>query len=294
MSVYSVNPDEARFLSDNLERLRISHVRWLKILNKQLICNVLDDSFKERHTECDFGRWYYAVEIKEVTADEEFVRLGDIHRKLHDSASNILRRHRQGNAIGEEEYTLLIALELDFIHAFDGVLAAVNSTRYSIDTLTKLPNRGLFLSMLEKELAKLRRVDARHTLTFIDIDDFKQVNDRLGHQAGDLVLKAVADQLSSSIRTYDSVGRYGGEEFLVFLPDTDLVEAGHIMERTRRRIENLVIDMSPHEPVGVTCSFGLSKFGKETSLAEIIDEADRAMYSAKENGRNRVEVFQYS
>jgi len=111
-----------------------------------------------------------------------------------------------------------------------------------------------------------------------------------GHFVGDKVLKVVAKQFSLSLRKYDSVGRYGGEEFLFCLPKTHLTDAKNIIERVRLKIQDLSIHTDKEMGVNITCSFGLAKFTSGKSLSEIINFADEAMYFAKENGRNRVEV----
>jgi len=191
----------------------------------------------------------------------------------------------------QEEYDDLIKSEITFLTSLDIVYTAINSTMYSIDDLTQLPNRALFYSILEKEYAKLIREDNSNCIVFVDIDHFKKVNDTYGHSRGDLVLKKIADKLSLSIRKYDSIGRYGGEEFLIFLPKTHIVEAKEIVERIRKKIQDLVINIDSELSITVTCSFGLSSFTSDKSLPEIIQNADKALYLAKENGRNKVKVF---
>jgi diguanylate cyclase (GGDEF)-like protein len=126
-----------------------------------------------------------------------------------------------------------------------------------------------------------------------DIDLFKTINDRHGHTTGDEVIKQVAETLSRSLRSTDSVCRYGGEEFCVILPGMDLAQAKTMAERARLNIEKLdIIDDADNRPVTITSSFGISSSEHQpASLSELIDRADKALYQSKHTGRNRVAVW---
>ncbi len=291
MAIQNIDLKTAKLISEDLKNLRIDHVRWLKLFNKQLICHIYDKKFNIDHLNCKFGQWYRNVTNENLTANNDFNYLGYTHKELHDKASNIFQKHINKKRIPEEEYDDLIQAEIIFLTSLDIIYTAINSTMYSIDDLTQLPNRALFYSILEKEYAKLIREDNKNCIVFVDIDHFKKVNDTYGHPAGDIVLKKIAEKLSLSIRAYDSIGRYGGEEFLIFLPKTHIIEAKEIIERIRKKIQDLVININSELSINVTCSFGLSSFTLDKSLSEIIQNADKALYMAKENGRNKVNVF---
>lgn len=160
-----------------------------------------------------------------------------------------------------------------------------------IDGLTHIANRRRFDETLEKEWASAKRNEAPLSLIMIDIDHFKKYNDHYGHGEGDLCLKKVALRLSSSlVRPCDLIARYGGEEFVVILPNTPQIAALQIAERLRASIEQLGL---PHAyaKAMVTISLGVATLLKipENSLPSLLnDAADRALYKAKENGRNQV------
>jgi len=291
MAIQNIDLKTAKSLSEELKKLRIDHVRWLKLFNKQLVCKIYDRTFNLKYLNCSFGIWYHHVMNKNLTSNHDFIYLGDVHKKMHDKASNIFQKHIHKKKILEEEYDDLIKSEILFLTLLDIVYTAINSTMYSIDDLTQLPNRALFYSILEKEYAKLEREDNSNCIVFADIDHFKKVNDTYGHSVGDIVLKKIAKKLSLSIRIYDSIGRYGGEEFLIFLPKIHLVEAKEITDRIRKKIQDFVINIDSELSITVTCSFGLSSFTLDHSLPEIIQNADKALYLAKENGRNKVKVW---
>ncbi len=160
------------------------------------------------------------------------------------------------------------------------------------DGLTGVLNRGSVLDALNQDLARAGRESGPVAVLLTDIDHFKKVNDTHGHQAGDAVLQETAHRMKSAIRAYDSMGRYGGEEFLIVLPGCDGEDAVHQAERIREAIAG------PSYSYGgavftSTCSVGVSwrSCASSDDAAELIREADLALYRAKAAGRNRVEAF---
>ena len=160
------------------------------------------------------------------------------------------------------------------------------------DALTGLMNKGALIETLEREEARLERCPEENlAVVMLDLDFFKAVNDTYGHAAGDVVLKEAASRMAKSARGYDVVGRYGGEEFLIILPNCSLEDAAVQAERLRQLIGNVPIDIDDG-PITVTASIGVAASdisGVETTY-ELINQADKALYAAKKNGRNRVEV----
>ena len=159
------------------------------------------------------------------------------------------------------------------------------------DTLTGLLNRGAILDRLEKEIQRSRRQESTLAAAMCDIDHFKQVNDDYGHQPGDAVLKEVARRLRDALRTYDAIGRYGGEEFLAIMPACDPAQAAALGERLRSCISETPMAVTD-PPLAVTISVGVSQADELTKrdAADLIRQADDALYAAKRNGRNRVEM----
>lgn len=158
------------------------------------------------------------------------------------------------------------------------------------DSLTRLWNRHAIFDILTRELARSQREFSPLGLVLGDIDNFKAVNDTLGHLAGDAVLREVSTRLQSSIRAYDAAGRYGGEEFLVILPRCDGEQAVITAERIRTSIETMPIDYGGGV-THVTASFGVTALpgGHVCSPERLIRSADEALYQAKKGGRNRSE-----
>jgi diguanylate cyclase (GGDEF)-like protein len=157
------------------------------------------------------------------------------------------------------------------------------------DELTQINNRRAFMTSAEAEFTRAKRYFSKLTFIMIDIDRFKLVNDKYGHPVGDCVIQHVASLLRETIRECDSVGRLGGEEFTILLPNTDLTGANVIAERLRIRIAESSITTDTVTDLSVTCSLGVSEFSvSDEKLDNMIVRADNALYKAKEGGRNRV------
>ncbi|OMH40138.1 hypothetical protein BLW93_06690 [Desulfurobacterium indicum] len=122
----------------------------------------------------------------------------------------------------------------------------------------------------------------------IDIDYFKRINDTYGHEVGDLVLKFIVDKIRSLIRSSDILVRYGGEEFIIYLPHTTLKDALKLAERIRKGIEDMIIDTEDGKKIRVTISLGVAERDLGETLEQVIKKADEALYRAKKHGRNRV------
>ena len=171
------------------------------------------------------------------------------------------------------------------------LLQAQESLRFHAehDSLTGVLNRRAIRDVLRRELSRCRR--EKHTLGVIlaDVDHFKKINDHYGHGAGDAVLVTVVQRIAATLRTYDIVGRYGGEEFLIIAPGCDLATAERLAERIRCAVSEEAVDLGIEE-AAITLSLGVT-LGTATSDPEfLVTMADTAMYQAKRNGRNRIET----
>ncbi|MFZ5774824.1 MAG: GGDEF domain-containing response regulator [Thermodesulfobacteriota bacterium] len=157
------------------------------------------------------------------------------------------------------------------------------------DALTGLWNRPAIMERLAAEMARTHRAGGEHCLVMLDIDHFKRINDTQGHRVGDQVLRQVAERLRGALRPYDTVGRYGGEEFLVVISDSDCATTRNQAERLRRCLAEQPMQTDAG-PLAVTASFGVASapIAGRTSPEQLINAADQALYQAKAEGRNRV------
>ena len=158
------------------------------------------------------------------------------------------------------------------------------------DALTGLLNRRRFIELVEAEIKRCQRHGCQVSLIMFDADKFKNINDTYGHAVGDDVLIAIASTTQGCLREVDSLGRIGGEEFVILLPETPLVDALVVAERIRKTIEQIELSLDDGNAVNFTVSLGVTQFlQEEAGFDTFLKRADAAMYKAKENGRNRVE-----
>jgi diguanylate cyclase (GGDEF)-like protein len=215
----------------------------------------------------------------------------------------------QGEIIGLMTIEVPVVLDIDAAHAAARVglatalaeqlalalsnakLKEVLKQQSIVDPLTGLFNRRYMDETLFRELSRARRKSCPLSLVMIDVDHFKSINDRHGHEAGDTVLRAVAEHIKASVREGDLVCRFGGEEMVILMPECDVQDAGARAEKLRAAIRSLHVSYGGHTIGAVTASFGVASYpyhaGDETTL---IACADKAMYQAKSAGRDRVVV----
>lgn len=162
------------------------------------------------------------------------------------------------------------------------------------DAITALPNHRAVMSRIDEEIVRCERAQSQCAILFVDIDHFKRVNDTWGHRAGDAILREVATRLQATLRLSDFVGRYGGEEFAIVLPETDVVGAGETAERLRLAVGTQPCiwqsdDGSSNAIIPITASIGVATYGMHGITREkLVERADQSMYRAKQGGRNRV------
>lgn len=163
------------------------------------------------------------------------------------------------------------------------------------DFLTGLTNRRAFLEIAELELGRARRYGKPFSVLMLDIDHFKAINDSYGHEVGDKVLQKLAMLCHDGLREVDCIGRWGGEEFVVLLPETEADSAAEAAERIRVDVANSEIDTGLSLPVKLTLSIGHATLSAaDKSVDELINKADEALYQAKNSGRNKVVAYTYS
>ena len=236
----------------------------------------------------DFRSWLSAPPPAAVRTDAMYQRLVAAQEQLiHAGAEALAAAH------GDRLQPATVADFLQAVHQFERVadrLASwVTASMTDVDELTGLLNRTAMERDLAREQAQLLRTGGKVTVAMVDADHFKQVNDDHGHAFGDHVLQTLAERFVESLRPRDQVYRYGGEEFLLLLPDTPLDKAAPVLERLRlRAAEDNISDGKT--VVNLTVSVGATAVKPDENIHAAIDRADAALYRAKEAGRNRVEL----
>jgi diguanylate cyclase (GGDEF)-like protein len=213
-----------------------------------------------------------------------------------DSPSDVMSGFEHGaddylcKPVGEAELIARLRVGERIISSHDELLEAHEALRFqaSHDPLLRIWNRAAIIDLLNTEVSRAGRQQTQLCLFFVDLDQFKHLNDSFGHLAGDALLHTVAEKLSSAVREYDHVGRFGGDEFLVVLPDCSAEAARQVAERVRQSIGSEAVLLGD-QPVSITVSIGVSQWAFGQDVNDLLYRADSALYRAKENGRNRVE-----
>lgn len=260
-------------LSENAPKLALLDWKMPGIEGTE-ICRLIRKNEEELYT--------YIILLTSLQRDEDLVagmEAGADDYIIKPFKHNELRvRLRAGRRIIELQYELLSAREI--LHK-----------KATHDSLTGLLNHEEIFSLLDKELARSERDGVCVSIIMADIDHFKIINDTYGHMAGDVVLRIIAQKMQSMMRRYDSIGRYGGEEFLVILPECCRECAVAFAERLCSWISNEKLN-TPEGLIPVTISLGVAENDIDAGRdgATLVKAADKALYKAKQNGRNRVEV----
>ncbi len=262
--------------------------------HRSVICKIEPDSDLIADDAAEvtaFGRWYAENADSGLLDQPAFEMLVANHRSLLNLISILGRRAWKDDRLPVEEYDALMGKMAAFREQAARVERAFRAALSDLDPLTGTQNRQTMERDLGREVHRARRTGQPCCIAIADLDHFKSVNDTWGHQTGDRVLSVFTRLLIDGLRPYDSIYRYGGEEFLICLPDTALEEARQILERVRKRVEEEPMTAANGEGFSVTMSVGLARLQTRRPLKDTIEHADKALYGAKESGRNRVKEW---
>ncbi|WP_374653032.1 diguanylate cyclase [Dongia sp.] len=280
-----------------LEQASYNHDQWAEMLYSTLICRLSPDQrdiAEDAHRLCRFGQWYYNFGIAEFERNPGFVEIGIEHERMHQAAAHLLRATMDGTPIATVDYERFVSalkrLRLEIATAQHELRDAL----YNVDPLTGTPSRIGMLTKLREEQVLVKRKLRACVIAMMDLDRFKTVNDTYGHVVGDKVLIAVSAYIMAHLRPYDRLFRYGGEEFLVCLPDTDLQTGHAVIDRLREELGGLSHEAQGRDAFHITTSFGLTLLDADMPVELSIERADKALYAAKAAGRNRSVIWDSS
>jgi len=289
--------EELQAVLKQLAQAIYNHEQWHKDLTRTLLCRLpydRRDVAHDAHRQCRFGQWYYSEATEPLRKHAAFAAMELAHEHLHQCAAQLLRAS-SGEAPGSPtDYD-------NFSNALDRLRLQILTLKHEIedsifnrDTLTGAENRIGMLTKLRELLELVKRQAQQCCLVIMDLDHFKWINDSHGHVVGDQVLAAAVRCIRENLRPYDKVFRYGGEEFLISLQNSDLETARVTVERLRERLGATSVAYAGSKPIVVTASFGMALLDPAVTLEETINRADQALLAAKTAGRNRLQIWESS
>lgn len=297
MPVPNMPSEQMRTALKALEQALYNHEQWTEMVYGTLICRMPPDERDlavDAHLQCRFGQWFHNVGAAVLEHHPGFAEIGQEHERLHRYAAGLLRSATSGEPITLHAYERFVSALKRLRLEIATVQHELKDALFNLDPLTGTPSRIGMLTKLreQQELAK-RKVHAC-TIAMMDLDRFKTVNDTYGHGAGDKVLVDFARHVMAHLRPYDRVFRYGGEEFLLCLPDTDLQAGRDIVERLREGLAALPFFAEGKGAFGVTASFGVTLLDPDVPVEQSIERADKALFAAKAGGPNRAVLWDAS
>lgn len=289
--MHSVSRADMQAMLFQLKQAICGYEQWHESLVRTLICRLPFDpreAAPQAHRECEFGKWYYNNVPEKLRAQPGFVALEGAHERMHRMAARLLLAMQAGAPICSEDYDGFAHPLAKFRLQLDTLKRELERALGNLDPLTGAHSRIGMFTWLEEQRELVKRGVLSCGLSMIDLDLFKSINDTYGHPVGDQVIRGLAWLLKRRLRSTDLIGRYGGEEFLLGLPDVTPEQARHVIDRIRSDFAAL-----PHAHPGgalyATFSSGLASFPVVHTAAALTEAADGALLQAKRLGRNRVE-----
>jgi diguanylate cyclase (GGDEF)-like protein len=290
----NVEQNEVQAILTQLDQAIDNHGTWFDAVTRMLVCRLPYDQRDvdaNAHRQCRLGQWYYGAAPHALRVHPGFIAIEADHRNMHQLAAKLLKQAEAGAAISALDFDgFANALERLRLQLYT-LKRELEDTLYNLDTLTGANSRiGMLTKLREQQELVKRRVQSC-CIVMMDVDHFKAVNDTYGHIVGDRVLAGTAHYVMGHLRPYDTLFRYGGEEFLVCMQNTDAATGYQVVERLRQGIAATSVDFGGKASPQVTMSFGITLIDPDVSVEHSIDRADKAMYAAKAAGRNCTRIW---
>ncbi len=294
--MFDVSHKELDSILVQIEQAIDNHDQWYRQLVRTLICKLQPDErdlAEDSHMQCRFGQWYYERSDPSLRSHPTFAAMESEHKLLHELVAKLMRISAAGQDIDPLVYDQFAnTLERMRLQLFS-LKYEIQDELYNIDPMTGAYMRYGLLAALRDQQALVSRDAGQCAVVMVDIDHFKLINDRHGHNVGDRTLTHLSALLRKNLRPYDKLYRYGGDEFVVMLPNTPVETALTIVERMRKVVEDSPLPVDG-QPIGITVSIGVAMIDAVKPVEASIEQVDRAMYAAKQQGRNRVKLWEPS
>ncbi|MEL0107628.1 MAG: diguanylate cyclase [Rhodospirillaceae bacterium] len=286
--------DTARIVRE-LEQALDDHRDWIKALVAEMVCRTKPnpaDLEPDAHRKGQFSHWFSNEINPHLNDHPDFARVVELFEVMHEEARQLQLLIKDGKDISPNQYQHFLNSSDMFVRQLRALHTDARSLLSDTDPLTGVATRQAMYARLEQEQQRSKRSGQPSSIVMADVDRFKEVNDTYGHLAGDKVLQAFAHYLLDHLRPYDQVYRYGGEEFVLLLPNATPEQAKRIIERVRRGLMNQRTRIGNGSVVQITASFGITQLIYDISSKTAIEYADRAMYESKRSGRNRLRIWE--
>ncbi|HJO72894.1 MAG TPA: diguanylate cyclase [Rhodospirillales bacterium] len=279
----------------DLEKALDNQRDWFKNFQAMLVCRSEPDSQdlqKNGYRRGPFARWFKKGANPHLRDRADFAAALDALREQHEMAQGLAKTVCNGADINSKQYHMLVESSDRFTQSVRTLHAEARMLLSNTDPLTGVATRFAMIPRLEQERERSMRSEDPCSVCMMDLDRFKSVNDTYGHRAGDMVLQETTRFVLKHLRHYDQVYRYGGEEFVLMLPDTPPGRAKHVLDRLRRSLKRHGTRLDDETVLHVGASFGIAVLQPDVSVRAAIDRADQALYAAKSAGRNRVHIWE--
>lgn len=270
-----------------------SHASWLARFNRQLICReaaCADDLAEDAHTRCRFGTWFYGEGRDGLAEEQSLAAIEATHRSMHDIARHLLSCQAAGESVPGADYDAFTAIASRFRQLLRRLELDLMGRLGAVDNLTGVWNRQAVNLRLAEEVERVQRTHQPCAICYADLDEFGRFNEQHGQRLGDAMLKAVASFFADHLRRYDSIFRIGGEEFLLCLPSTDIIQAGVLIDRLRVSLAAHTFALEG-QALKLTASFGVVALEPVFFIDETLERVERAQLIAKAEGGNQVCVW---
>ena len=288
----NLQPATLRSTLEQLEQATRDHLEWHADLLRVIVCELPgdpNDVDAQAHHLCRFGRWYYQLAAPELRDVPTFAAIGVEHRQVHRVATGILRDIAAGRPVRRTEFDELLDSSLRLRAELEQLRREVQAVLRSRDALTGAYDRELVLPELRRWRASAAAGATPCCVVLMDLDRLQAVNASHGHALGDAVLAEAVRYVREHLRPADKVFRYGGDEFLISLPGTDLAGGREVVSRIRDGLARRELFIAGADPAWhLTASFGIAQLDPAIRVDDSIEHAAQALLVAKAAGGNRM------
>lgn len=292
--MFNISQDDLQSVLLHLDQAIYNHNQWYESLIRTMVCHLpydRRDVSKDAYRECRFGQWYYDLAPRVLLEHLGFVAMGVSHMRMHQMAASLVSGRANNQTITLLEYDRFSNALHELRLQIQTLKREFENMLYNRDPLTGADSRVGMLTKLREMQELVKRGIQQCCLALMDLDHFKPINDTYGHLAGDRALSATANYIMGHIRPYDKLFRYGGDEFLILLQNTDQEQGLKKVELFQKAIAGNPLDFDGKKIINLTVSFGITLLYPDIPVEESLERADKALYMAKSSNGNCTRIW---